>query len=117
MELKILIIASYFICSAIIACALFSTPDMSISMHPKSAMENILGYLFYSFLCAYPWWKMYKLPEVHNNGKLMFSVLSVVSAAFFYSPITNGYDFTIGLFVIFYIISIIILFFVSKNMN
>ena len=114
METKILIVISYIICTLIIGNALFSTPDLSIALHPKSAIENLLGYLLCSIVCAYPWWRMYLLPEKQSGNKLVFSILSVVFAAFFYNPISTGRDFTIGMFVILYLVSVGIIFLVTR---
>lgn len=114
METKILIVISYVICTLIIGNALFSTPDLSIALHPKSAIENLLGYLLCSIVCAYPWWRMYLLPDEHNGNKLVFSILVVVLATLFYNPISTGRDFTIGMFVIFYLASIGITFLVTR---
>lgn len=114
MEIKILIVISYFLCTFIIGDAIFSTSDLETYSDKKSAYQIVFAYVLYSLPCAYPWWKMYFLAKEYDAGKLTFSILSVVLAVFFYNPISTGRDFTIGMFVILYLVSVGITFLVTR---
>lgn len=114
MEIKLLIVISYFLCAFIIGDALFSTPDLSTDLHQNASTKIFFAYVFYFGICAYPWWKLYFSDKEYDAGKLTFSILSVVLAIIFYNPISTGRDFTIGMFVILYLISIGIIFLVTR---
>lgn len=117
MKFKLIVGFSYLGSVVLIGAALFSTPYMLQSLHGEtveSPVEMIASYLMFAFFCGLPWLLIYKLPENKNICKIFFSVTSVLLAALFYKPIANGQDFSIGLNIIFYAISIAILFPVSK---
>ncbi len=120
MKFKLIVGGSYLLCVIIIGAALFSTPYMMSSLHNgtvEGPIEMLGAYLFCSLFVGLPWLLIYYLPLDCNNGKISFSIGSILLSALFYKPISDGHDFGIGLSIIFYILTIFILSSFSKSIR
>jgi hypothetical protein len=108
---RIAVALSWLLTALIIGWAIFSTPYMRKVLHGEaveSAAGSIVALVVGALVCGWPWLLAFILPASQSNQRrqYVFAVVAVALACVFFTSISEGHDFAVGLFTIFCVLSI-----------
>jgi hypothetical protein len=106
---RAIVLGSWVLTSATISAAIFATPYMQ-KVWRGEAVESLAASLaaiaIGAVICGWPWALALGLKPSQGHRQRVFSGLAIALAVAFYFPIATGQDFSIGLNIIFCVLSI-----------
>lgn len=108
---RVAILLSWLLTTSVVAAAIFSPPYMRGVLRGEAvegAVESIGAFLAIAALCGWPWLIALSLAPSAGNRRRQyaFACIAFAISCLFYPAIANGQDFAIGLYTIICVLSI-----------